>query len=138
MLRRVRAFLVLGMSAVSIPVVAAAEEATDTVPSDNPTADAPESVQSAPATPRVTSTVAIPAPVTPSPAAEAKPEGRPGGWQFEVNGYFRAPMALGISSRPNPDEMGRLDPNDSTKKLPDGAPHTQLSYGPNRVMDWSY
>jgi hypothetical protein len=47
-------------------------------------------------------------------------------------------MALGISSRPNPDQMGRVDPNDRTKKLPDGPSHTQISYGPSRVMDWSY
>jgi hypothetical protein len=45
-------------------------------------------------------------------------------------------MALGISSRPNPDQMNQLDSNGN--KLPDGPSHLQLSYGPNRTMDWSY
>jgi hypothetical protein len=44
---------------------------------------------------------------------------------MEVHGYFRAPMALGISSRPNPD-------------TPNGPSNLQLSYAPNRTMDWSY
>jgi len=45
-------------------------------------------------------------------------------------------MALGISSRPNPDQMDQLDTNGN--KVPDGPSHLQLSYGPNRTMDWSY
>jgi hypothetical protein len=133
MLRRLRAFLVLGVSVVSIPAVAAEEEATDTPTSDNPTSDA-QSAQVGAAAASVTSTPMRTAPVAPPPTTEAKPEGPLEGWQLEVHGYFRAPMALGISSRPNPDQMTNPDgtPN------PNAPSHTQISYGPNRVMDWSY
>jgi hypothetical protein len=151
MLRRSLALLVFGVSVVPITAVAVAEEDTDTSTSDKATADSPEAGQEAsPATP----------PLPPSPAqvsdrkseakaeaeveakveakVEAQPESALESWKTEVHGYFRAPMTLGISSRPNPDQLNQLDPNDSTKKLPDGPSHLQLSYGPNRVMDWSY
>jgi hypothetical protein len=121
------------MSTVSIPAVAAAEEEADAPTPDKPAVDAPQ-----PTAANETPTEASTAPIAPPPATEAKPEVPPEGWRMEVHGYFRAPMALGISSRPNPDEMGRVDPNDPTKKLPDGPSHTQISYGPSRVMDWSY
>ncbi len=127
MLRRCLALLVIGVSVVSITAVAGAEEDNDTSTSDKATAESPEAGQEAiPAT----------APVPPSPPApvsdrkveakvEAPPEGVIEGWKTEIHGYFRAPMTLSISSRANPDQ-------------PDGPPHLQLSYGPNRVMDWSY
>jgi hypothetical protein len=47
------------------------------------------------------------------------------GWRAEVSGYFRAPIAIGVSSRPGPDDMN-------------GPSSTQLSYGPNRTIDASY
>jgi hypothetical protein len=47
------------------------------------------------------------------------------GWHTFVTGYFRAPMALGISSRPNPDN-------------PTGPSSMQVSYGPNRTLDSTY
>ncbi len=47
------------------------------------------------------------------------------GWEIGVHGYFRAPLTIGISNRPSPDNM-------------DGSPQTQLSYGPNRIMDSNY
>lgn len=47
------------------------------------------------------------------------------GWEVGMHGYFRAPMALGISKRPNPDDLT-------------GAPQTQVSYGPNRTVDSNY
>ncbi len=47
------------------------------------------------------------------------------GWDTFVSGYFRAPMAIGISPRSGPDN-------------PDGDPELQLSYGPNRTMDSNY
>jgi hypothetical protein len=151
MLRRWLALLVFGVSVVSITAVAGAEEDNDTPTSDKTTAESPEAGQAAiPATP----------PVSPSPApvvdrkddgkddgkddrkdeakAEPQPEGVLDGWKTEVHGYFRAPMALGISSRPNPDQINQLDPSDKTKTLPDGPPHLQLAYGPNRIMDWNY
>jgi hypothetical protein len=51
--------------------------------------------------------------------AEAK------GWHTEVTGYFRAPMALGFSSRPDPQNLA-------------GPSSTQISYGPNRTVDANY
>lgn len=47
------------------------------------------------------------------------------GWDVGMSGYFRAPMALGISKRPSPDDLT-------------GAPETQVSYGPNRTVDSNY
>src|SRR6266700_3007540 len=55
----------------------------------------------------------------PAPAAGASP------WQIEVNGYFRAPMSMGLSQRRGPDD-------------PTGAAKTQVSYAPNRVVDSFY
>jgi hypothetical protein len=66
------------------------------------------------------------------PAAAQEPDGgvaakaaEPEGWHTEVHGYFRAPMALGLSSRPGPDNLS-------------GPSSTQVSYGPNRTVDASY
>jgi hypothetical protein len=47
------------------------------------------------------------------------------GWRTEINGYFRAPISMGISSRQSPDD-------------PTGPSKLQVSYGPNRVFDWNY
>lgn len=47
------------------------------------------------------------------------------GWDTFVSGYFRAPLAIGISPRRSPDD-------------PDGPASTQLSYGPNRTVDANY
>ena len=62
-----------------------------------------------------------------SPQPPSAPEVQPAprsrrAWHTDVNGYFRAPMALGISSRPGPDNMT-------------GPSSTQVSYGPNRTVD---
>jgi hypothetical protein len=143
MLRGLRAFLVF--SVVSIPALAAAqevaEEATDAPTSDKPTSDKPtsaepESAQAGPAAASVTPAATGNAPVAPPPATDVKPEGPLEGWRTEVHGYFRAPMALGISSRPNLDQMNRTNPDGTA--IPDGPSHLQISYAPNRVMDWSY
>lgn len=48
-----------------------------------------------------------------------------GGWESGFSGYFRAPLAVGISNRPGPDNLS-------------GTPETQLSYGPNRTIDSNY
>src|SRR5450432_4045013 len=61
----------------------------------------------------------------PDTTVAVKPPEQPTGWRTEVSGYFRAPMALGISSRPGPDN-------------PTGPPSTQVSYGPNRTVDANY
>jgi hypothetical protein len=77
---------------------------------------------------------AAPAPAVPPPGVE--PPAAPAGdledatpakskWEFGVKGYFRAPVALGFSSRPNPDNLT-------------GAPQSQISYGPNRTVDANY
>jgi hypothetical protein len=61
----------------------------------------------------------------PDTTVAVKPPEQPTGWRTEVSGYFRAPMALGISSRPGPDN-------------PTGPSSTQVSYGPNRTVDANY
>ena len=146
MLRRWLALLVFGVSVVSITAVARAEEDNDTSTSDKATADSPDAGQEAlPATPPVPPSLAQVSDTKDTKKdtkieakAEAQPEGLLESWKTEIHGYFRAPMTLGISSRPNPDQINQPDPNDKTKTLPDGPSHLQLSYGPNRVMDWSY
>lgn len=54
------------------------------------------------------------------------------GWHTEVTGYFRAPAAMGISTRPGPDTR---DPATNTFT---GPVETQVSYGPTRTVDSSY
>ena len=67
-----------------------------------------------------------PSPVAPPTFVPEEPAVRePAGWHTEVTGYFRAPVSMGISSRPGPDD-------------PSGPARTQVSYGPNRVIDWNY
>jgi hypothetical protein len=46
-------------------------------------------------------------------------------WNTFLSGYFRAPVAIGLSPRANPDD-------------PDGESHLQMSYGPNRTVDANY
>ncbi len=48
-----------------------------------------------------------------------------GEWKSSIHGYFRAPMALGLSQR--------ADPQDPT-----GERYPQISYGPNRTVDANY
>ena len=56
---------------------------------------------------------------------ETEEDSKQGGWDVGFSGYFRAPMALGISPRPGPDD-------------PTGEPELQISYGPNRTVDANY
>lgn len=62
----------------------------------------------------------------------APKEGPTSGWSTEIHGYFRAPFALGISSRPNPETL------DTTTNTFTGEQHTQISYGPTRTIDADY
>jgi hypothetical protein len=124
------------MSVVSIPAIAAAEEATDTPAAESLDSEPAQAGSVETGTTSKTSPAAKTEPVVPPPSTPADPAGLLEGWKVEAHGYFRAPMALGISSRPNPDQMNQLDSNGN--KLPDGPSHLQLSYGPNRTMDWSY
>ena len=66
----------------------------------------------------------MPAAAAPAPS-EAKPQEKTSGWETFASGYFRAPMAIGISDR--------ADPGDNN-----GEPHTQYSYGPTRTVDANY
>ena len=82
---------------------------------DRPTADAETGKVAAPPT----------AEVTPPASAAVEPAEKPGGWETFASGYFRVPMAIGISPRPGPDDMN-------------GPARLQLSYGPNRTVDANY
>jgi len=138
-LRRLRVILIAGSSALSIPAIATAQEAADTTASDaepepepaketkaDATAtDASASVSKRGAVPDVTATESGSSTAARTPTTEAEAKEPVDDWKIEVHGYFRAPMALGISSRPNPD-------------TPAGPVHTQISYAPNRTVDSSY
>jgi hypothetical protein len=93
-------------------------------PSEAPPSEAPPSAPPPSAPPPSAAPPGAPPP--PTANAEEKPAAQmPQGWRTWVNGYFRAPMSLGISSRPGPDN-------------PTGPADTQVSYGPNRTVDSSY
>jgi hypothetical protein len=116
--RRFQASLVSLACLLAVP--AAAEEPTDESPSEEPAAEPPPALPTAPP----------PAPPTaqppqPPPATEVAPAPVPGPWHVDVNGYFRAPMALGLSERPGPDNIT-------------GPSSLQVSYGPNRTVDANY
>ena len=96
--RNLRAFLAFSVCAVVAP------------------AQAQEPPSEAVATPP---TAAAPAVAAPPPAEERE------GWQTYVSGYFRAPLAIGMSPRRSPD-------------APDDPAELQLSYGPNRTVDANY
>ncbi|MET0795521.1 MAG: hypothetical protein ABW061_28640, partial [Polyangiaceae bacterium] len=138
MLRAFRVNLLSIIAVLSASTVAAAQETIDT-----PTADAPPSDESKSDTttagepapdnaPRVSAAAAPDATATAEGVSTAAPPGsepvQPESaqdWKLEVHGYFRAPMALGLSTRPNPD-------------TPDGPAKGQISYAPNRVVDGNY
>jgi hypothetical protein len=124
-LRRLQAFFVLWVCVVSIP--AAAQEPTDKRALKEPrSAQADTETPSEEGTnPRQTAKPTEPSPLAPPSTAEVKAAGPLEGWHTEFTGYFRAPIAMGISSRPPPDNMG-------------GPSSTQVSYGPNRTVDSSY
>jgi len=110
MLRRLPTWLALGACVTTLPA-AAQTTTTDTSPEDAQpaAADSEKSAEEKPAE------------AEPAKPAEEKAEG----WHTEINGYFRAPVIIGTSSRQRPDD-------------PQGPAKTQLSYGPNRTVDSSY
>jgi hypothetical protein len=139
MLRRLQWLLVLGSCVIAVPAAAgegadppaSAEDASRRAPLV-PQADAPKPAEGSNAPSQTTEPTQPPA--TPTQPAEAKSVDQPGpprplglleGWQTFITGYFRAPLALGVSSRPGPDD-------------PNGPARTQLSYGPNRTVDSNY
>jgi hypothetical protein len=104
--RKLLAFLVLWTLSVANP--AAAQDLTS---------DDPEAAQ--------TGTAAGEESAAPEPASEEKPVGPLEGWQTYVSGYFRAPLAVGISPRRTPDD-------------PTAPAEMQYSYGPTRTVDSNY
>lgn len=68
---------------------------------------------------------------SPQPAAtasvEAPPPSPPSGWEISFSGYFRAPLMIGLSVRPDPGEISNAGPE-----------HTQLVFLPNRLLDANY
>ena len=100
---------------------AAAEPAageSEAVPAVEPAANA----ATAPTANSEPAAAAKPMELPPEPEPEAAPKTR---WEFGVKGYFRAPMALALSPRPNPDNLT-------------GPSQLQISYGPNRTVDANY
>ncbi|MEO6599264.1 MAG: hypothetical protein ABIQ16_05285 [Polyangiaceae bacterium] len=134
-LRRLQMCLVSVLSITSISGLAAAQgadgEAPDEAPVDKPAPIKPAADDAGPtranargASPDVTSTGEGSSELT-RPRTEVEPTAASDDWHFEAHGYFRAPMALSLSSRPNPD-------------TPDGPAKGQISYAPNRVVDGTY
>jgi hypothetical protein len=124
MSRRLQASLVLGLCLVCIS--AWAEEPSASTENARAPEEPPTAQPAATATPPPTATpqpALTPPPTTPT--SESSEEEEPAGWHIKVTGYFRAPISMGISSRPGPDDQT-------------GPSKTQVSYGPNRVLDWNY
>jgi hypothetical protein len=101
-----------------------ADEPEDKSP---PRAEEPEDLPTSSAgQPEVKAAEKRPPEAAPSaPAEEPTQAAESDGWRFSVDGYFRAPVTLGLSSRPTPDNLN-------------GPAKTQVSYGPNRTVDSSY
>jgi hypothetical protein len=134
MLRIPRALLVLSGLATTIPAAAQeaeAEAAPSPAPAEAAPADAeasPVASEKAPAsdepdTRKAESAEAGSPPAAPEPPPES-PE-KPNGFRTFVSGYFRAPLTMGFSPRPGPDNM-------------DGPSELQVSYGPTRTLDSNF
>jgi hypothetical protein len=93
------------------------EETAPAKPAEKPSPEEPESAPTGAAPPGTTPPAAEP--TEPKSAAESE------GFRTFVTGYFRAPMAMGVSPR--------KDPGDES-----GPDRTQISYGPNRTVDSNY
>lgn len=136
-LRRLQAFFLLLSGVCVVSVRAAAEEPKDKAASKSAQTVQAETETGAPSgagTPAEKGT--NPPHTTPSSEPPPEPQApRPlEGWHTEITGYFRAPVTMGISSRPNPDTAA----SPSMASTLTGPPHTQVSYGPNRTIDSSY
>src|SRR6185437_14710205 len=124
MLRTFRAFVMLVVCLVSVR--AAADEPTEKSADEETAPDEEKLLAAPPKTPPPTAQPKTePPPIAAAPTEAVEPAAEPGAWHTGVNGYFRAPMALGISSRPGPDNLS-------------GPSSTQISYGPNRTIDYNY
>lgn len=151
MLRRLQAFLVSGLWLAAMPAAAQDTEAEPTSDDQQPPSAAAEpaaaqesaAASEEPATPTegtgpdiAEGSAAEASSQTPTaeeqeellrdaPTTEVKPVEKRSGWETFASGYFRAPLAIGVSTRPGPDNMN-------------GPSETQLSYGPNRTVDANY
>ncbi len=126
MLRRLLAFsALLSVCTVSLSAAAVDPDDDDAAPDDALAAKAPKEAPAAPETKADKDMPTGDEPSTPPPASVETTPPEPEGWHTEIHGYFRAPMALGLSSRPGPDNLS-------------GPASTQISYGPNRTVDASY
>lgn len=135
MLRRLQAFVLLGVWVSALPALAQ-EPAADATSEDAepgeaaPAAEGPttppaaEAEADAASDNQVSASVSVDGAALP-PAAEGKPAQPAPAWDITARGYFRAPMAIGISPRPGPDDM-------------DGPSSLQLSHGPTRTVDANY
>jgi hypothetical protein len=110
MLRKLEAFLVLLGGLVTVPAAAVEPASEEEHPEE--LADDEQSSEG---------TAAAAALPTRAMKAAAPTES----WQVYATGYFRAPLAIGISPRRSPDN-------------PEGPARIQLSYGPNRTVDANY
>jgi hypothetical protein len=133
LVRRSSSLLAFALSASAAPALA--QNATS-FPAEDPAPAAAEGSEPAAApptpdsatTPTATSEpAAAKAPETPVEAPPAQPaeEPRKSRWDLGFKGYFRAPVALALSPRPNPDNLK-------------GPSQLQISYGPNRTVDANY
>lgn len=136
-----RSSFVLVFSLLAAPVAAhaapdddEAEDAAEATPTVEPKAVPTEAPTSEAAGTTTAQGPTVPAPAAASPSVtlpngpgseSAEPVPPKPRWEFGVKGYFRAPMALGLSRRANPDD-------------PTGPAQTQISYGPNRTVDANY
>jgi hypothetical protein len=84
-------------------------------PDSERSTDEPESAQ----------TGSAPAVSEPAITPAAEPVEESDKFRTFVTGYFRAPLTLGISTRPGPDDAN-------------GAARSQVSYGPTRTVDANY
>jgi len=116
MLRRLQAFLVLMAAVVALPAAAQQPVAQQPAAEDEQAQTlAPDAERSA------LGTEAAP----PTPTRDVEPVEPAAAWQVYASGYFRAPLAIGISPRRSPDN-------------PEAPAKMQLSYGPNRTIDANY
>lgn len=148
MVRTFRALAVLAIAASAAPAAAQepAPEGTESATAAEPAvaAEEPSPPVEAPAAPVDERPPERPevaesgiAPAAPATVPPIEPAAAPEGFRTFVTGYFRAPMALGISSRPGPDEMAR-DARPGSAARPDGPSRLQVSYGPTRTVDANY
>jgi hypothetical protein len=147
MLRKLQTLVVFGMSVLATPALAqdvdapaasdveaeadaAVETDAEGLAPEPETEVEPTSEEAAPelkaeAGPSASTGQTMTAGETPEGAAEEGEPAKKKAWELGMSGYFRAPIAMGLSNRPGPDNLT-------------GPPELQISYGPNRTVDANY